>query len=58
MKTLLRGRNEEAIGNILKMLHEPGSDSPYKGFMPPLVGAPEEIDALRSYLHSLVKGTE
>lgn len=56
MTRLLEGRNEESIGNILKMLHEPSSGSPYQGFMPPLVGTPEEIAALRSYLYSLGKG--
>ncbi len=56
MSALLQGRNEESIGNILKMLHAPSGGSPYQAFMPPLVGTPEEIDALRSYLHSLVKG--
>jgi mono/diheme cytochrome c family protein len=58
MRALLQGRNEESIGNILKMLHEPSSDSPYAEFMPPLVGNAEEIAALRSYLHSLVKDSE
>lgn len=54
MERLLQGRSEDSIRNILEMLHSAKSDSPYQKFMPPLVGSPEEIAGLRSYLHSLV----
>ena len=50
MKRLLAGRNREAIGNLLAMLHDYKPDSPYRAFMPPLVGTLEEINALGDYL--------
>lgn len=53
MKTLLAGRNREAIGNLLAMLHDYKPDSPYRAFMPPLVGVPNEINALGDYLATL-----
>jgi mono/diheme cytochrome c family protein len=53
MKRLLAGRNREAIGSLLTMLHEPKPDSPYRAFMPPLVGTPDEIQALGDYLATL-----
>ena len=55
MQKLLAGRNRESIGNLLKILHEYKPDSPYRKFMPPLVGKPEEIDALGDYLATLIK---
>jgi len=53
MKRLLAGRNREAIGNLLAMLHEYKSDSPYRAFMPPLVGTEDEIEALGDFLATL-----
>ncbi len=53
MKRLLAGRDKEAIGNFLKILHENKPDSPYHKYMPPLVGTPDEINALRDYLSTL-----
>jgi mono/diheme cytochrome c family protein len=53
MKRLLAGRNREAIGNLLAMLHEYKPDSPYRAFMPPLVGTADEINALADYLVTL-----
>jgi cytochrome d ubiquinol oxidase subunit I len=50
MKRLLAARNREAIGSLLKILHDYKDDSPYRAFMPPLVGRPEEISALGDYL--------
>ncbi len=50
IKRLLAGRNRAAISNFLKTLHECKPDSPYKRFMPPLVGTPEEITSLGDYL--------
>ncbi|MBP9855366.1 MAG: cytochrome ubiquinol oxidase subunit I [Candidatus Omnitrophica bacterium] len=54
MKKLLAGRDKESIGNLLKMLHENKSDSPYHKFMPQLVGTPGEIEALRDFLSTFV----
>lgn len=51
MKRLLANRNREAIGNVLKILHEQGE--PYRRYMPPLVGTKEEIAALGDYLATL-----
>ncbi len=53
MRRLVGDRNESAIRNILNMLHDTKSKSPYHAFMPPLVGTEAEIDALAHYLHQL-----
>jgi hypothetical protein len=52
----LSDRDGKAIGNILTMLHDHKPDSPYSKFMPPLVGTPVEIEALRQYLDRTVNG--
>ena len=54
MRRLLHERNEQAIGNILAMLHRHDHDSPYRVFMPPLVGRPDEIAALTTFLNQMV----
>lgn len=54
IRTLLADRNESSIRNILKMLHDTKTESPYHAFMPPLVGTDAEINALTVFLHSLV----
>jgi len=54
MRHLLAGRDREAIGNLLAILHDYKPDSPYRAFMPPLVGKPAEISALGDYLATLV----
>jgi len=56
LRTLLADRDGKAIGNILAMLHDHKPDSPYSKFMPPLVGTPVEIEALRQYLDRAVNG--
>jgi cytochrome bd ubiquinol oxidase subunit I len=53
MKTLLKGRDEKSIENIVATLHDYKEDSPYRKYMPPLVGKPEEIAALVKYLRTL-----
>jgi cytochrome c553 len=53
IKTLLAGRNREGISNLLAMLHDYKPDSPYRAFMPPLVGTTNEIRALGDYLANL-----
>lgn len=50
MKGLLAGRNREAIGSFLNMLHEYPTNSMYRAFMPPLIGTKAEISALGDYL--------
>jgi cytochrome c553 len=53
MKRLLAGRDRDAIGNLLGMLHDCKPDSPYHAFMPPQVGTKEEIVALGDFLATL-----
>jgi cytochrome bd-type quinol oxidase subunit 1 len=53
MNNLLKDRDEKAIGNILQMLHENKDDSPYRKYMPPLVGKDDEIKALAAYLKQI-----
>ncbi len=55
MKKLLAGRDEQGIMNILNILHNYKEDSPYRAYMPPLVGTDEEIKALAAFLHTLVE---
>jgi len=54
MKRLLQGRDHNSIMNLLKTMRENKEDSPYRAFMPPLVGTRQEVDALADYLHGLV----
>jgi len=54
LRRLLAGRDREAIGNVVKMLHDYGQESPYKKYMPPLVGTNGEMTAVVEYLNSIV----
>jgi cytochrome bd ubiquinol oxidase subunit I len=53
MKRLLGERDRKSIGSLLLVLHNHKADSPYRSFMPPLVGTSEEISALGDYLATL-----
>ena len=53
MRRLLAGRNRQGIDNLLQTLHDYKPDSPYRPYMPPLVGTPEEIKALGDYLATI-----
>lgn len=53
LKLLLAARDREGIGALLKVLHDYKPDSPYRRFMPPLVGTDEEVEALGDYLATL-----
>ena len=55
MKKLLAGRDEQGIMNILNILHNYKEDSPYRSYMPPLLGTDDEIKALASFLQTLVE---
>jgi mono/diheme cytochrome c family protein len=55
MHGFLHHRDHASIRNILNMLHEYPEDSPYRTFMPPLVGSDGEIEALAAYLNDLVQ---
>jgi cytochrome bd ubiquinol oxidase subunit I len=58
MKQLLSERDRNAIGSMLNILHTyPNTNSPYARFMPPLVGKPEEVQALGDYLNFVAHGT-
>lgn len=57
MEGLLKGRDEKSIRNIIQTLHEYKEDSPYRAFMPPLVGKDDEIEALVQYLRTLTPET-
>jgi cytochrome d ubiquinol oxidase subunit I len=54
LKRLLAGRNREAVGNLLQMLHDYKPGSAYRLFMPPLTGRDQEIQDLGDYLYSVV----
>jgi cytochrome bd ubiquinol oxidase subunit I len=53
MRRLLHGRDHNAITNVVTMLHESPATSPYRNFMPPLVGTNAEIQDLIGYLDGL-----
>lgn len=53
MRRLLGERNREGIASLLAVLHQHKPDSPYRAFMPPLVGTDAEIAALADYLTTL-----
>lgn len=57
IKTLLAGRDAQSIDNFLKILHDRKPDTPYK-FMPQIAGTPEEMEALRDYLLTLISDKE
>jgi cytochrome d ubiquinol oxidase subunit I len=54
IRQLLHGRDKGSIVKLLGMLHDSPANSPYKNYMPPLVGTAGEIDALADYLNKLV----
>jgi cytochrome bd-type quinol oxidase subunit 1 len=51
---LLSGRDRTNIGNLITMLHEYKPDSPYRKFMPPMVGTRQDVDDLTNYLNAQV----
>lgn len=53
MARLLKDRDANSIRNMLKILQEHKDDSPYRAYMPPLVGTPREVEALAAYLQTL-----
>ncbi|MBI5091810.1 MAG: cytochrome ubiquinol oxidase subunit I [Candidatus Hydrogenedentes bacterium] len=54
LRRLLAGRDREAIGNTVKMLYQYEESSPYRKYMPPLVGTEAEVACVVDYLDSLV----
>ncbi len=54
LNELLAGRDRVNIGNFLTMLHEYKPDSPYRRFMPPMVGTKQDVDDLTNFLNAQV----
>jgi cytochrome bd-type quinol oxidase subunit 1 len=51
---LLAGRDRANITSFITMLHDYKPDSPYRRFMPPMVGAKQDIDDLAGFLNAQV----
>lgn len=54
LAVLLQGRDRANIRNFIAMLHEYKADSPYRKFMPPMVGTQQDIDDLTDFLNAQV----
>ena len=53
---LLEGRDRANIHNFIVMLHDtdPKHDSPYRKFMPPMVGTDQDVSDLTDFLNAQV----
>lgn len=56
MSRLLQKRDRKAINQLLELLHHPTPESPYRKYMPPMVGTSTEVGYLASYLEVLSLG--
>jgi cytochrome bd ubiquinol oxidase subunit I len=54
LRHLLEGRDRANIGNFINMLHENKADSPYRRFMPPMVGSKQDVEDLTNFLNAQV----
>jgi cytochrome bd-type quinol oxidase subunit 1 len=54
LRQLLDGRDSASIRNFVVMLHDNKPDSPYRKFMPPMVGTSQDIDDLTNFLNAQV----
>jgi len=54
LESLLVGRDRANIDSFITMLHEYKPDSPYRRFMPPMVGTKQDVDDLANYLNAQV----
>jgi cytochrome bd-type quinol oxidase subunit 1 len=54
LKSLLAGRDRANIASFITMLHEYKPDSPYRRFMPPMVGTKQDIVDLTDFLNAQV----
>lgn len=54
MQTLMVGRDRAGIKNFVTMLHEYKPDSPYRRFMPPMVGTQQDVEDLTNYINARV----
>ena len=51
---LLQGRDRANIQNFVTMLHEYKADSPYRKFMPPMLGTQQDVNDLTDFLNAQV----
>ncbi len=51
---LLEGRDRANIQNFIVMLHENKADSPYRKYMPPMVGTEQDVNDLTDFLNAKV----
>lgn len=56
LRKLLHGRDRKSIANLVTMLHENGANSPYRNYMPPVVGTTAEVEALIGFLDAMENG--
>ena len=54
IRQLLSGRDRNNIGSFITMLHDYKADSPYRRFMPPMVGTQQDVDDLTNFLNTKV----
>jgi cytochrome bd ubiquinol oxidase subunit I len=54
MRQLLSGRDRANIGAFVTMLHDYKPDMPYRRFMPPMAGTPQDINDLTDFLNAQV----
>jgi hypothetical protein len=54
LKSLLAGRDRANISSFITMLHDYKPDSPYRRYMPPMVGTKQDIDDLTDFLNAQV----
>jgi cytochrome bd-type quinol oxidase subunit 1 len=54
LRQLLDGRDRANIRNFIVMLHQNKDDSPYKKFMPPMVGTEQDVNDLTDFLNAQV----
>ena len=54
LKYLLAGRDRANISSFITMLHDYKPDSPYRRYMPPMVGTKQDIDDLADFLNAHV----
>jgi mono/diheme cytochrome c family protein len=54
LNNLLAGRDHANIANFINMLHENQTYSPYRRFMPPMVGTKKDVEDLTNYLNAQV----
>jgi cytochrome bd-type quinol oxidase subunit 1 len=57
LNNLLAGRDRANIASFITMLHDYKSDSPYRRFMPPMVGTKQDVDDLADFLNAQVNPT-